>query len=73
MWKLVNCYLSGHHEYAIWCEPGAIYLRCLHCGKRSPGWTLDAPGHRLTRPDQEIPEGGFLPVADNPSEFRALR
>jgi hypothetical protein len=42
MWNLFNCYLSGRHDYGMWCEPGQIYLRCVHCGKRSPGWSLDA-------------------------------
>jgi hypothetical protein len=42
MWNLFNCYLSGRHEYGMWCEPGAIFLRCVHCGKRSPGWTVEA-------------------------------
>jgi hypothetical protein len=41
MWNLFNCYLSGRHDYGMWCEPGTIYLRCLHCGKRSSGWSLE--------------------------------
>jgi len=40
MWNLFNCYLSGRHDYGMWCEPGQIFLRCVHCGKRSPGWTV---------------------------------
>jgi hypothetical protein len=40
MWSLVSCYLSGRHDYGMWCEPGAIFLRCIHCGKRSSGWTV---------------------------------
>jgi hypothetical protein len=40
MWNWVNCYLSGRHDYGMWCEPGAIFLRCVHCGKRSPGWAV---------------------------------
>jgi hypothetical protein len=40
MWNLFNCYLSGRHDYGMWCEPGAIFLRCMHCGKRSSGWAL---------------------------------
>lgn len=40
MWKLFNCYVSGRHDYGMWCEPGAIFLRCVHCGKRSAGWTV---------------------------------
>jgi hypothetical protein len=41
MWSLFNCYLSGRHDYGMWCEPGAIFLRCVHCGKRSSGWAMD--------------------------------
>jgi hypothetical protein len=40
MWSWFNCYLSGRHEYGMWCEPGTIFLRCIHCGRRSPGWAL---------------------------------
>jgi hypothetical protein len=38
----VCCQFSGGHEYAVSCEPGAVYLRCTHCGKRSSGWNLRA-------------------------------
>jgi hypothetical protein len=41
MWNLVNCYLSGRHDFGMWCEPGTIFLRCVHCGKRSSGWSLE--------------------------------
>ena len=41
MWNLFNCYLSGRHDYGMWCEPGAIFLRCVHCGKRSSGWAVE--------------------------------
>ena len=44
MWNWFNCYLSGRHEFGVWCEPGAIFLRCVHCGRRSAGWALDAKG-----------------------------
>jgi hypothetical protein len=43
MWNWFNCYLSGRHEYGVWCEPGAIFLRCVHCGRRSAGWSIDSP------------------------------
>jgi hypothetical protein len=36
-----NCYLSGRHEFGVWCEPGTVFLRCVHCGKRSSGWALE--------------------------------
>jgi hypothetical protein len=45
MWNWFNCYLSGRHEFGPWCEPGAIFLRCVHCGRRSAGWAMDAKSH----------------------------
>ena len=42
MWSLFNCYLSGRHDYGMWCERGAMFLRCTHCGRRSPGWSVHA-------------------------------
>ena len=42
MWNWFNCYLSGRHEFGVWCEPGTIFLRCMHCGKRSAGWAVGA-------------------------------
>jgi hypothetical protein len=45
MWNLINCFLSGRHDYGMWCEPGAMFLRCVHCGKRSSGWAVEAKFH----------------------------
>ena len=42
MWTWFSCYLSGLHDYGMRCEPGAIFLRCVHCGRRSGGWALEA-------------------------------
>lgn len=53
MWNRLKCYLSGKHEYGMWCEPGAIFLRCVHCGERSPGWTIG--GATDARPDVAMP------------------
>ena len=50
MWNLINCYLSGRHDYGMWCEPGAMFLRCVHCGKRSSGWALEQKPQRRTAP-----------------------
>lgn len=50
MWNWFNCYLSGRHEYGVWCEPGAIFLRCVHCGKRSSGWAIDGHTHHPQPP-----------------------
>jgi hypothetical protein len=41
MWNWFNCYLSGRHEFGVSCEPGTIFLRCTHCGRRSSGWAID--------------------------------
>ena len=38
--NLLYCYLSGQHDFGVHCEPGQIFLRCIHCGKRSAGWAL---------------------------------
>jgi hypothetical protein len=38
--NLLYCYLSGQHDFGVRCEPGEIYLRCIHCGRRSAGWAL---------------------------------
>jgi hypothetical protein len=46
MWNLFNCYLSGRHDYGMWCEPGAIFLRCVHCGRRSSGWAVTPKPHQ---------------------------
>jgi hypothetical protein len=50
MWTLLNCFLSGRHDYGMWCEPGAIFLRCVHCGKRSSGWAVEARPHSAVLP-----------------------
>jgi hypothetical protein len=40
MWRSIYCFLSGQHDFAVTCEPGAIFLRCRACGQRSGGWEL---------------------------------
>jgi hypothetical protein len=42
MWNWLNCYLSGRHDFGVTCSSGSIYLRCIHCGKRSEGWAVHA-------------------------------
>ena len=41
MWNLIGCYLLGQHEYDVRSEPGTMFLKCAHCGRRSAGWVLD--------------------------------
>jgi hypothetical protein len=56
MWNLFNCYLSGRHEFGVWCEPGSIFLRCVHCGKRSTGWSVNAAARaEATQPQSQAP------------------
>lgn len=51
MWNWINCYLSGRHEFGVWCKTGEIYLRCVHCGRRSQGFTVGAhAAHALPQP-----------------------
>ena len=50
IWNWFNCYLSGRHDYGMWCEPGAIFLRCVHCGRRSPGWSVSGKESPVSHP-----------------------
>ena len=40
MWNWLGCYLSGRHDFGVTCSSGSIFLRCIHCGKRSNGWEV---------------------------------
>jgi hypothetical protein len=55
MWNWFNCYLSGRHEYGMWCETGAIFLRCVHCGRRSCGWAVHEPVVATVKRSAAIP------------------
>jgi hypothetical protein len=55
MWKWFNCYLSGRHDFGVWCEPGSVFLRCVHCGKRSSGWVVDPKAHRHAAASKAAP------------------
>ena len=61
MWNWFNCYLSGRHDYGMWCEPGAIFLRCVHCGKRSSGWSL-VPKAQAAPPVRATSAGASAPA-----------
>jgi len=58
MWNWFNCYLSGRHEFGVWCEPGAIFLRCVHCGRRSAGWSITGKNSLGTRPKASASDSG---------------
>ena len=61
MWNLINCYLSGRHDYGMWCEPGAMFLRCVHCGKRSCGWAVEAK-FQMTAPRVAVTQAPIQPA-----------
>ncbi len=41
MWKWISCYVTGH-DYSVCSSGGAMFLRCVTCGRRSQGWTVHA-------------------------------
>lgn len=51
MWDWLNCVIFLRHEYGIWCEDGAIFLRCVRCGHRSAGWDVENHHHGSGEPE----------------------
>jgi hypothetical protein len=53
MWSWIACYVHGH-DYSVRCESGAMFLRCVLCGRRSQGWFVRTDGqpveHAAPRP-----------------------
>ena len=39
MWSWICCYVMGH-DYSVGCDNGAMFLRCMCCGRRSHGWVV---------------------------------
>ncbi len=68
MWNWFNCYLSGRHDYGMWCDRGAIFLRCIHCGKRSAGWSVDHKTH-ITAPIKPVAAINAAPHASRVLPF----
>jgi Zn ribbon nucleic-acid-binding protein len=50
MWDWINCVVLFRHEYGIWCEEGSVFLRCIRCGHRSPGWDVEHQAEKATAP-----------------------
>ena len=69
MWNWLNCYLSGRHDFGVSCEPGAIFLRCIHCGKRSSGWELKGRQGPLTPLKAHLREQPAVATVGSPSAF----
>jgi len=68
MWNWFNCYLSGRHEYGMWCEPGAIFLRCMHCGRRSSGWSLHDKAQTVVTSSKKVTAA--VPPASRATQVR---
>ncbi len=76
MWNWFSCFLSGRHEYGVWCDRGAIFLRCVHCGRRSPGWEIGAKGDAAQANPSTHAHAGIVGAAPNrvlPFDRAALR
>ena len=41
MWSWISCYVTGH-DYSVSCDHGAMFLKCVVCGRRSQGWVVHA-------------------------------
>ena len=39
MWAWISCYVTGH-DYAVSCDHGRMFLKCVICGRRSEGWVV---------------------------------
>ena len=39
MWSWIVCYVMGH-DYSVSCNSGAMFLKCIACGRRSQGWAV---------------------------------
>lgn len=44
MWSWISCYVTGH-DYSVCCDAGAMFLRCVVCGRRSQGWVVNDRDH----------------------------
>ncbi len=42
MGNWLACIFKGRHQYSVWCEDGEVFLRCMNCGRRSPGWQVSS-------------------------------
>jgi len=67
MLKWITCYLSGKHDYVVACEPGAIFLKCNHCDRRSNGWELQ---HERTMQAAQV---ALQPARQASASMRTLR
>ena len=62
MWNWIRCYVTGH-DYSVCCVNGAMFLRCVACGRRSQGWVVHAET-RSRRTDRSSDGGLTLSERD---------
>ena len=67
MFNWFNCYLSGRHEFGVKCEPGAIFLHCIHCGRRSSGWSLGEKAQNVQPPPSHATSTAVAAVTARPA------
>jgi hypothetical protein len=60
MWNWFNCYLSGRHDYSAWCESGSMFLRCIHCGRRSSGWAVTGESTTVTHKGKTLEQRAMV-------------
>ena len=64
MLNWLSCYLAGRHAYGVGRAPGTVFLRCVHCGHRSPGWEVE---RRKARPPAMTGARRHLPDSTTPA------
>ena len=69
----IRCHLLSAHEYTIRCEPGVIRLRCQTCGRRTRGWTIDAPRMPRAAATSRVTARALRPAANHILTARAPR
>jgi hypothetical protein len=72
MWNWFNCYLSGRHDYGVWCESGTVFLRCVHCSRRSHGWAIDMKAPATVRPQPQAHALTARPLASAAPSARVV-
>lgn len=41
IWNWLKCRVWRRHEQKVLCGPDGLFLQCVRCGARSPGWVID--------------------------------
>lgn len=41
--SVLRCRLRGGHVFELQSEPSQVFLQCVQCPRRTPGWPLTPP------------------------------